>query len=36
MLYKLFSDYVTAHSEGEISSLALRYGTNAMKGDISI
>lgn len=36
MLYKLFEGYVLSHSEGDISSLALRYGLSAMKGDADI
>lgn len=33
MLYKLFFEYITSHSDGDIAALALRYGTNALKGD---
>lgn len=34
MLYKLFSEYITSHAEGDVASIALRYGLCAMKGDI--
>lgn len=33
MLYKLFSEYISSHLEGEAAKLALRYGIDAMKGD---
>lgn len=36
MLYKLFSDYVSSHAEGETASIALRYGTEAMKGEVNL
>lgn len=33
MLYKLFCEYVNENAQGNVAALALRYGTNAMKGD---
>ncbi len=36
MLYKLFSEYVSSHTGGNVASLALRYGLNAMKGEADI
>lgn len=36
MLYKLFSEYISSHAEGDVAALALRYGLNAMKGDIDL
>lgn len=36
MLYKLFEEYITSHAEGDIAVLALRYGINALKGDLDL
>ncbi|MBQ8540060.1 MAG: DNA repair exonuclease [Clostridia bacterium] len=34
MLFKLFEEYISKNAEGDIAALALRYGTNALKGDM--
>lgn len=34
MLYKLLSEYITSHADGDIAHLALRYSINALKGDV--
>lgn len=36
LLCKLFSEYIASHAQGEVASLALKYGLSALRGDVDL